>query len=94
MFGPIIKDLHGNIFSTKTWGLYIAIPQGKYDKLIFTKDHLSDKPFNLAIKGNKYYAYILTEEQSIYVKYKLTLQGYDESLDIRKAYLYGKRKSK
>lgn len=91
MFGPQIKDLHGNIFSVHKWRLYIAIPK-KFDKVIFTKDCLTNTSFNLAINGDTYMAFDLIEDQPIYVGYKLKLEGYDESLDIRKSHLYGKRK--
>lgn len=91
MFGPQIKDLHGNIFSVHNWRLYIAIPSN-FDKVIFTKDHLTQIPFNLAILDDKYWAFDIIEDSHIYIGYKLKLEGYDESLDIRKSYLYGRKR--
>lgn len=94
MLGSQIIDLHGNIFTRGDWTLETQIPTGIYDKLIFTKDILSQESFNLAIKDNKFRAYIYLSYLTLYACYKLTLDGYDESNDIRKAYLYGKRKHK
>lgn len=92
MFGTIIKDLHGNIFSVKSWRLYIAIPLKDIKAMIYTRDRISDKVFDLAITHeDKYFAFCPIQEQSLYTGYELTLKGYDESLDIRKAYLYGRK---
>lgn len=93
MFGPIIKDLHGNIFSVHKWRLYIAIPKD-FDKVIFTKDYLTGITFNLAIIDNTYKAFDTIDGKSIYVGFELKLEGYDESLDIRKSYLYGRKRNK
>lgn len=87
-----ILDLHGNKFKVGDWKLFLNIPIGKSDKLIFTRDYLSGEAFNLEVKGKKYKAYFYNLSMNLYVGYKLELTGYDESKDIRKAYLYGKRK--
>lgn len=94
MLGTKIIDLHGNIFTLGNWHLKTQIPIGIYDKLVFTKDTISLESFNLAIKGNKFKAYFYSLSLNLYICFKLTLKGYDESKDIRKAYLYGKRKNK
>ena len=65
---------------------------GKGDKLIFTRDYASGDSFNLAVKKKTYKAYFYNLSINCYVCYKLELVGYDESKDIRKAYLYGKRR--
>lgn len=87
-----ILDLHGNKFIAKNWKLYLSIPIGKCDKLIFTRDYVSGDSFNLAVKKKTYKSYFYNLSINCYVCYKLELVGYDESKDIRKAYLYGKRR--
>lgn len=93
MFGRLVKDLHGNIFSVKDWRLYIAIPLEKFERVIFTKDHLSQIDFNLGIthKGN-YYGFDFSLDLNLYIGYKFILEDYDESLDIRKSYLWTKKR--
>ena len=87
-----ILDLHGNKFIAKDWKLCLSIPIGKCDKLIFTRDYVSGDSFILAVKKKTYKAYFYNLSINCYVCYKLELVGYDESKDIRKAYLYGKRR--
>ena len=87
-----ILDLHGNKFKVGDYKLSLEIPIGKCNKLIFTRDPLSGETFNLFVKGKIYKAYFYNLSINCYVCYKLELVGYDESKDIRKAYLYGKRR--
>lgn len=87
-----ILDLHGNKFKVGDYKLSLNISIGKCDKLIFTRDHISGETFNLFVKGKIYKAYFYNLSINCYVCYKLELIGYDESKDIRKAYLYGKRR--
>ena len=92
MFGTIIKDLHGNIFSVKDWRLYIAIPIKDFTTMIYTHDRKTGKVFNLALThDNKFMAFCSVQDRNLYVGYNLILKGYDESLDIRKSYLYGRK---
>lgn len=92
MAGPKIKDLHGNIFSVQDWRFYISIPIAKFNRIIFTKDHESQEVFNLAISENKYIGFFYVEHLNLYIGYKLQLEGYEESLDIRKSHLYVKKR--
>lgn len=87
-----ILDLHGNKFIAKNWKLCLDIPIGKWDKLVFTRDYVSGDSFNLGVKGKTYKAYFYNLSMRCYICYGLELAGYDESKDIRKAYLYGKRR--
>lgn len=87
-----ILDLHGNKFKVGDYKLSLEIPIGKCNKLIFTRDHISGEIFNLFVKGKIYKAYFYNPSINCYVCYRLELVGYDESKDIRKAYLYGKRR--
>lgn len=88
-----ILDLHGNKFEVLGYKLELKIPILKWERLLFTRDYISGESFNLGIRGKVYRAYFYNYEMDLYVSYKLKYLGYDESKDIRKSYLYGKRKN-
>lgn len=92
MLGNQIKDLQGNIFSVGDWAFATQIPTGIYIEFVFTRDYLTGKRFNLVSKDNKYFGYFYLSFYNLYIKYNLDKIGYEESLDIRKAYLYANKR--
>lgn len=87
-----IIDLHGNIFKViKGWEFTEKVPNLEGHKYIFTRDIISDQEFILAIKEDYAAGYFYSKSYDLYIAYPLLRVGYDESKDIRKAYLYGKR---
>lgn len=86
-----ITDLHGNKFRTEDFKLCLDLLPGN-GPLIFTRDLISGEAFNLYVHKNRYYGYFYSESMDLYVRYKLTLIGYEERSDIRKSHLYVKKR--
>lgn len=87
-----ITDLHGNKFKVKDYKLTFEVPIKDGNKSSYTRDLISGIPFCLVNHQDIYKAYFYNQPMKLYVYYKLDRFGYDESKDIRKAYLYGKRR--
>lgn len=86
-----ITDLHGNKFRAGDYSLCTEVPIGK-GNLIFTWDYVSGESFLLSIRKNKYLGYFYNQSLDLYIRYRLEYIGYEESSDIRKSHLYGKRR--
>lgn len=87
-----ITDLHGNKFKVKDYKLIFEVPIKDGNKSSYTRDLISGIGFVLINHRDIYEAYFYNQSLDLYVCYKLDRFGYDESKDIRKAYLYGKRR--
>lgn len=88
-----ILDLNGNIFKVGSYyRLYLKFPF-KSGTQKYTRDLIADKAFNLihTSKGN-WYAVWWIDYLDMYLLRKLEPLSYDESKDIEKAYLYGKKR--
>lgn len=89
-----IIDLHGNIFEViKGWEFSQKVPTFDNYTYIFTQDIITKLPFILALSNvnNTAYGYFPSKFYGLYIVYPMIKRGYDESKDIRKAYLYGKK---
>lgn len=87
-----IKDLHGNIFKVNNYKLCLEISTEGNHSLIFTRDYVSGETFVLYVGDNKYFGYFYNQSMNLWVRYKLTLTGYDINIDIRKSHLWKKKK--
>nr|DAL07257.1 MAG TPA: hypothetical protein [Caudoviricetes sp.] len=90
---PDIIDLHGNLFKKVNYDLVFEVPTGNNQKASLTRDLISDEAFCIFLTNDGDwvgYSYLL--HYHCYVRWDLKLIGYDESKDIRKAYLYGNKR--
>lgn len=87
-----ILDLYGNKFKVGDYKLCLKIPTTGKGNLIFTRDLISDEPFNLSVNKKKYRGYFYNLSLNLYVRYDLEYRGYDESSDIRKSHLYVRKR--
>ena len=88
-----ILELGGNKFKVKPfYRLYLKFPF-KSGNQTFTRDLYSDKVFTLIhTKSKKWYQVQYIYELDMYLLRKLKWLEYVEKIDIRKSYLYGKKR--
>ena len=87
-----IIDLHGNKFKASNYRICLEIPILGKEKLIYTRDLLSGVAFSLFYGKDKYKGYFYNQSTDTFVCYTLEKVGYEESKDIRKAHLYGRKR--
>lgn len=88
-----ILELGGNHFQVKPfYRLYLDFPFKTGDQCL-TRDLYSNRIFNLIhTKKNRWYAVFYSSELEVYILRKLEFLEYIEKVDIKKHYLYGKRR--
>lgn len=89
-----IIDLHGNKFKTLGYKVCLEIPIIGKEKLIYTRDLLSGVAFSLFYGKDRYKGYFYNQSINAFICYTLEKIGYEESKDIRKAHLYGRKRNK
>ena len=101
-----IIDLHGNKFKALDYKVCLEIPIIGKEKLIYTRDLFSGTrdlfsgtrdlfsgvPFSLFYGKDRYKGYFYNQSINAFICYTLEKIGYEESKDIRKAHLYGRKR--
>lgn len=91
--GQQIVELKGNIFEVGLgYKLTLTFPQFNYANYSLTKDRITGDNFTLIrmYKRNKWYTIRYISHLKMYLMVELKFVRYEETLDIRKEWKYGK----